>query len=107
MQRAPAGSAQMLCALDFYLEKPYEIALLGEPEELKEFYEQMHAHFLPNKVVMAATASTAVDLPLLADKVGDGGARVFVCRDSVCSRPLVKPEELALYLADQGVYGAH
>ncbi len=103
MQRAPSGSAQMLCALDFYLGKPHEIALLGELEELKSFHEQVHAHFLPNKVVLAATAATATDLPLLADKVGDGGARVFVCRDSVCSQPLTEPEELAAYLVDQGV----
>ncbi len=98
MRRTPAGSAQMLCALDFYLAKPHEIAIVGTREEVAPFCAAIHALFCPNKVVVAGRGEQIKLVPLLADKIGESGGRAYVCRESVCSHPLVSPALLAAHL---------
>ncbi|MFT5374256.1 MAG: hypothetical protein ACI906_001072 [Candidatus Latescibacterota bacterium] len=97
MRRAPAGSAQMLCALDYYLEQPHEIALVGTREQVAPFYAELHALYCPNKVVAAGDGEDA-KVPMLADKDGENGVRAYVCRDSACSPPLLEPTALVEYL---------
>ena len=90
LRRAPAAGAQMLCALDFYLARPTEVALVGNPAECRAFAAALHQCFLPNKVVLAAAVGedeAAAALPLLKGKLAVGG-RAYVCRDATCSRPL-------------------
>lgn len=94
--RSPAGGAQMLCALDFYLAKPSEVALVGDRAECRAFAEGLHRCFVPNKVVIAALRGEygdAFDLPLLNDKLALNG-RAYLCRDSTCSQPLLSAEDL-------------
>ena len=96
LRRAPAAGAQMLCALDLYLAKPTEVALVGSPAECRAFAAALHRCFLPNKVVLAAAVGeeeAAAEWPLLAGKVAVGG-RAYVCRDSTCSRPLATVADL-------------
>ena len=95
MRRSPSSCAQMICALDFFQESPYEIAFIGSGGERKPFLEALHERFLPNKVLLAGEpANYAVDLgdelPLLAGKLVDEAdpLKVYVCRDSVCSQPV-------------------
>ena len=90
LRRSPAGGAQMLCALDFYLARPSEIALVGDRAECRAFAAAIHGRFAPNKVLLAAAAgaSEAADaLPLLEGKLATSG-RAYLCRDSTCSQPL-------------------
>ena len=96
LRRAPAAGAQMLCALDLYLAKPTEVALVGNPAECRAFAAALHRRFLPNKVVLAAAVGeeeAAAEWPLLAGKVAVGG-RAYVCRDATCSRPLATVADL-------------
>ena len=95
MRRSPSSCAQMICALDFFQESPYEIAFIGSGGERKPFLEALHECFLPNKVLLAGgPVNYAVDLgdelPLLTGKLGDeaDSLKVYVCRDSVCSQPV-------------------
>ena len=86
----------MLCALDFYLAKPTELALVGNPAECRAFAAALHRCFVPNKVVLAAAVGeeeAAAEWPLLAGKVAVGG-RAYVCRDATCSRPLATVADL-------------
>ena len=90
LRRSPAGGAQMLCALDFYLARPSEIALVGDRAACLAFAAAIHGRFAPNKVLLAAAAgaSEAADaLPLLEGKLATSG-RAYLCRDSTCSQPL-------------------
>src|SRR5262249_30690551 len=51
--RYPSAFGYMLCALDFYLSEPKEIALVGnvEAHEIRSFIDEIYSRFLPNKVV--------------------------------------------------------
>jgi len=104
MKRAPASCAQMICALDFFQERPYEVALIGSPAEREDFLRFLHESFLPNKVLMAGDPADSPDdlvqdLPLLEGKMAAPEAKVYVCRDFVCSPPVRKREELRGLLA--------
>ena len=101
MTRAPSGCAQMICALDFYRESPYEIAIIGRPEEREDFLQALHGRFLPNKVLVGGDPSDdpedlAEHLPLLKGKMDldEGRAMAYVCRHAVCSQPVSEVEEL-------------
>src|SRR5947207_6763623 len=51
MEQQPFGFAHMLAALDFYLQKPKEIALVGSEEDpaTQNFLAAVDALYLPNK----------------------------------------------------------
>ena len=107
MQRAPSSCAQMLCALDFYESRPFEVALVGSPAGRRELWRALHGGFVPNKVVLGADpadcpAGLVQELPLLEGKVSrnDETARAYVCRDFTCSPPVNSGEELCKLLAD-------
>ena len=104
LRRAPSAGAQMLCALDFYLARPTEIALVGDQAECRAFATALHRCFVPNKVVLAAgvgadEAESA--LPLLEGKLAVGG-RAYVCRDETCSQPLTTATDLVEQLKARG-----
>ena len=101
MSRAPSACAQMICALNFYRESPYEIAIIGRPEDQKDFLQALHGRFLPNKVLVGGDPSDCPEdlvdhLPLLEGKMElDGGrAMAYVCRNAVCSQPVREVEAL-------------
>ena len=96
LRRSPSAGSQMLCALDFYLAKPSEVALIGDREECRAFADVLHRRFAPNKILVAAEPGAnqaARALPLLEGKL-QIGSRAFVCRDQTCSRPLLTPIDL-------------
>ncbi len=96
LRRSPSAGSQMLCALDFYLAKPSEVALIGGREECRAFADVLHRRFAPNKILVAAEPGAnqaARALPLLEGKL-QIGSRAFVCRDQTCSRPLLTPIDL-------------
>ena len=100
----PAAFGRLLCALDFYLGSPKEIAIVGEPDApgTRALLRTVFGRFLPNKVVAAAPPDGApTDLPLLADRPARGGvATAYVCRNYACQAPVTGPEELAAQLAE-------
>ena len=104
LRRAPSAGAQMLCALDFYLARPVEIALVGDQAECRAFAAALHECFVPNKVVLAASVGAdeaAAALPLLEGKLSVSG-RAYVCRDETCSQPLTTAADLVEQLKAGG-----
>ena len=96
LRRSPAAGSQMLCALDFYLAQPSEIAMVGSRAECRAFAAVLHGRFAPNKVLVSAAAGAsdaATVLPLLEGKLMVGG-RAFLCRNSTCSQPLLTATDL-------------
>jgi uncharacterized protein YyaL (SSP411 family) len=94
----------MLCALDFYLGSPREIAIIGSPTstETQSLLREIWRQYLPNKVVAPAAPNDqkATELiPLLRDRQQlQDKSTVYVCENFVCKRPVNTPPELAAQL---------
>ncbi|MCH7721021.1 MAG: thioredoxin domain-containing protein, partial [Planctomycetes bacterium] len=93
-----------LGALDFYLSKPKEIAIIGNPldADTRELVGQVSRPFRPNHVLVVADPKTSEEsgYPLLSGRtLVDGKAAAYVCENYVCRLPVTDPRELATQLA--------
>jgi uncharacterized protein YyaL (SSP411 family) len=98
MVRYPLGFARSLSALDFLLDRPKEIAIVGplEAPQTQALLREVFEPFLPNKVVAGGSAN----LPLLEGRQPKNGqAMAYVCEHYVCQRPTSDPKELAAMLS--------
>ncbi len=105
--RAPNGMGHWLCALDFYLSTPKEIAIVGDVEDpaTKALLRTVHGGCLPNKVLAGASPETAqvspASTPLLEGRtLVDNRPTAYVCQNYVCQLPVTDPEALARQLED-------
>ena len=104
MQRFPTAAGHWLGALDFYLSKVKEVAIVGEPdsEATASLVEKVYQDYLPNRVVVGtanAGKDSGSDLPLLHDRKQVGGRpTAYVCENYVCQLPVNEPAELAKQL---------
>jgi uncharacterized protein len=93
MERHPSAFPNMLCALDFYLERR-EIAIVGRPgeEDTRALLNEVFRMYCPNKTVASGTEK---ELFLLKDKFQiDGKATAYVCRNYACGLPVTSASEL-------------
>jgi uncharacterized protein len=89
--RAPTELAHALNALDLYLARPREIAIVGPPES--EVARAVLEPFDPNAVVAFGPAE---GVPLLEGKeLVDGKPAVYVCERFSCQRPITNAAELS------------
>ena len=102
LARAPMGMGHWLCALDFYLSTPKEIAIVGAPSDPATLglMQVVHGRYLPNKVIAGrdptSPAVNTAKWPLLEGRgMVDGRPTVYVCQDYVCQLPVTDPEALA------------
>ncbi len=116
MEQYPFGFGSLLCALDFYLRKPHELVLIGDPTaaDTQALLQAIHQHYLPNRTLLQIdpqhldTARQA--LPLLREVLAgktqvNGRATVYVCRDFTCSLPVTEPEALTALLSRTSKHG--
>ena len=104
MESQPFGFAHMLCALDFYLRKPKEVVLIGNPEDSKtaELLAVINSIYTPNLTLQLVAPHQPLEKisPLLAGKTQiDGNATAYVCHNYTCSAPVTDPAELKSLLA--------
>jgi uncharacterized protein YyaL (SSP411 family) len=105
LKRYGSAFGRLLCALDFHLSTPKEIAVIGEAgsDETRALLREVWARYLPNKIVaQAAEGDTrAAELvPLLRDRSTIGGrATAYVCEHYTCQQPVTSPEELGRQLS--------
>jgi len=112
--RMPTGFGHLLCAIDFALASPYEIALVGplSSPAMAEFRAVLERQFLPHLVVALADsdrspvapsdslAGDLIEIPLLANRPAvEGQPTVYLCRHHTCERPITDPELLRQQLA--------
>ena len=91
MPRAPSAFGWALCALDFYLSPPREIAIVGPAES--EVARAALRGFDPNAAIAFGPAE---DVPLLAGKgLVEGKAAVYLCERFACQAPATDPGALA------------
>ena len=107
MAQAPLGVAHWLCALDWYVSTPREIAIVGavDDPDTRSLVEVLYDRYLPNKAVAGKATPIESDgfpeIPLLEgrDMVG-GRPTAYVCQNYVCQLPVTGPEALAAQLGD-------
>jgi uncharacterized protein YyaL (SSP411 family) len=104
MSKYASGFGYLLCALDFYLSEPKEIALIGNTDshEIRSFIDEIYSRYIPNKIVAAADSENeqaAEAIKLLAGRpMIEGKATVYVCRNYTCLAPATSSQELTARL---------
>ena len=94
MEQNPFGFSHMLGALDFSLQRPKEIVLVGDAQapETRQILAQINTLYLPNKTVVCLDPQTLADgkgPSALDGKVQiDGKLTVYVCHNFTCSPPV-------------------
>jgi uncharacterized protein YyaL (SSP411 family) len=91
MGRAPSGTAHWLAALDFYVNAPKEIAIIGTGNniETQAFKNIVFETYMPNKVLVGKNQDDqGIDSPLLQARDTDGESPVaYVCENYTCQYP--------------------
>jgi len=104
IRRYPSAFGFALCALDFYLESPLEIAIVGAASDsrLDELVRTVWQTYLPNRVVALCTeshAEAAAFVPLLRERdTLNDQPTAFVCEAYTCQTPVHSPGELVKQL---------
>jgi hypothetical protein len=101
----PLSFSHWLCALDFYLSTPKEIAVLGRHDDksTEEMMRVLNNIWLPNKVLVACEPPdlTLAGLPILEGKhMIDDNPTIFICERFTCRSPATNPKELKAQLAE-------
>ena len=99
MESQPFGFAHLLCALDFHLNKPKEIVVVGRQGEAEAtaLIKQINQLYMPNSVLQLVGLDQALEniSPLLKGKAQiDGKPTVYVCENFTCSAPVTSWSEL-------------
>ncbi|MFO7683654.1 MAG: thioredoxin domain-containing protein [Chloroflexota bacterium] len=99
MAHFPTGFAHWLCAADFILGEPQELAIAGEfgKTGTMKLLDVADKQYRPNLITAVGLNGDVV--PLLAGRPqSDGQATAYLCRRFVCQQPVTDPGELALQL---------
>lgn len=92
--QAPTGFAWWLCALNFLLAPPKEIAIVGE--NARPLIEAVFGEYRPNQVVAVGRGDEDSVIPLLEERIAeDGKATAYVCQHFACQMPVTETEALA------------
>ena len=104
IRRYPSAFSWALCAVDFYLSTPKEIAIVGPQPgpELDEFVRIAWQTYLPNRVIVCSGGDPQEEqtlIPLLEGRVPTKRPRAYVCEAYTCQTPAETPAELAAQLS--------
>ncbi len=111
--RFPRGFAKSLVVVDFLLEGPVELVLVGRRDaaDTEAFRRALADHFVPNRVQAPYDPASDTDtegLPLLQGKdLVSGGAALYVCREYACAAPITDVDRVAAALAIPRNGGSH
>jgi uncharacterized protein len=105
MAGAPIGFGHALSALDLYLDRVREVAIVGDPAsaQTRALAEEVTTRrFLPNHVLAVADVDdegSREELALLLERPKvEGRPTAYVCERFVCKLPVTDPEALAQQL---------
>ena len=103
IRRYPSGFGVALCAIDFYLSSPTEIALIGAThDDLRALAQVVWEVYLPNRVIVVNTSAQVIEthlIPLLRDReMMDRKPTAYVCENYTCKAPVTDPQGLASQL---------
>ncbi|MGH3117775.1 MAG: thioredoxin domain-containing protein, partial [Gaiellales bacterium] len=101
-KRSPAAFGHLLSAVDFLVDVPLEVVIVGEPDDARTRMLAATAHLSsrPNKVVVVIGPGNGSDLPLLqGKKMIEDRPTAYVCRRGTCRNPVTQVEDLRIELA--------
>jgi uncharacterized protein YyaL (SSP411 family) len=103
IRRYPSAFGFALKALDFYLDSPLEVVLVGKPDpRLEQLIRTVWQTYLPNRVIALCRKDhdqAEALIPLFTGRnTLDTQPTAFVCRDNTCQEPVSTPEDLAKQL---------
>jgi len=92
----PLGFGNWLCALDFHLSQPREIAVVGayDHPDTQALLRVVHSRYSPNNVLVGVEPgqSPAPRAALLQDRtILDGSPTAYVCHHYTCQAPTTDP----------------
>ena len=97
----PFGFANLLNALDLWLERPTEIVLAGA--DVAPLERAVASVYVPNRMIVRADGAPPLVSKLVEGKTAVGGAAAaYVCRDFTCERPATDTSALASALGGSG-----
>ena len=95
MKANPSGVASALIALDYYYGEKIELVLVGHGSELDQMLAEISSRYIPNKII-ALSPDGSEDLPMFVGRQSkDGELTAYLCRNSACSLPVSRSEQLA------------
>ncbi len=104
MMTFPTAAGTWLGALDFYLSRPKEVAIIGgrDDAETGSLLAEVYRNYVPNRILLCASeGDDGAGLPLLAERRKiDGKATAYVCENYVCQLPVTDPQALARLLVE-------
>jgi uncharacterized protein YyaL (SSP411 family) len=109
LSRFPSAMPQMLCAVEFSLNKPQQIVIAGDPESsnTKALLAEAHRHFMPNKILLLADAAEGqsylgeTNQALRSMSPINGKPAAYVCENFTCQAPVTDPKELRRLLSGE------
>ena len=107
VERSPRSFSTSLGVVDFLLQSPLELVLVGSPGEpgYEALRKALGERYLPNAIFAhvdpASNGSDAADLPLTQGKsLVAGKAALYVCRSFTCSTPVTELADVERALSD-------
>jgi uncharacterized protein YyaL (SSP411 family) len=101
MEQQPFGFAHMLEAVDLYQRGPTEVVVTGGPDssEFRHWVERLGLLYVPNLALFVAgpeggSADLALPEQVRGKRAIDGRVTAYVCRERVCSAPIVEFKDL-------------
>ncbi|MGI9167035.1 MAG: thioredoxin domain-containing protein [Pyrinomonadaceae bacterium] len=107
LRRYPTAFGRTLCALDYYLGTPKEIAIVGDVESdgTLALLNEVWKPYLPNKVVAIAAPGenrAPTLIPLLQNRgLINDRPTAYVCENHACQTPATDREKLASQLSER------
>ncbi len=111
LAKYPPAMPLMLSAMDFQMDKPKQIVIVGNKDDVETelLLREVHSRYLPNAILMLADGGEnqqflEKELPFLqtATKI-DGKATAYVCENFTCKMPVNTPNKLGLLLDGKAV----
>ncbi len=109
LRRYPSAFGRALCALEFYLASPKEIAIIGDcnSPDTRAMLHAVWQCYLPNRVIARSNGADlrAAELsPLLRERpMVEGRPTAYICENYTCREPVTNPSELTAQLCPRGV----
>lgn len=101
IDRFARAFCKSLAVMDFMLEGPIEIAVVGKPGEAayEALCRELNMHYLPNRIIAhldpVERTTEGLKLPMLEDKVPvNGKPALYLCYNFTCQAPITDPSHI-------------
>lgn len=98
IEKTPRAYVKLIMALDFRLQNPPQIILAGNPESplYQEFKNHLRKYYLPykNLIFLDQNKDSWRDFPVFLDKLTHQDAKLYICQNHSCEKPIETIEEL-------------